>query len=100
MTLWNGRGEEMLSLGQIGPEQITWQNLKQQFVYAFSLGPLVRYIFTAFPVSITGIVLPEMKIVIYPLLFFSIEHRDVRQNIQTCSFLHNIDGTIKLQKAP
>lgn len=41
-------GEEMLSLGQIGPEQITWLNLKQQYMCAFSLGPSVRFISTDF----------------------------------------------------
>jgi len=59
----------MLSLGQIGPKQITWQNVKRQFVYAFSLGPFSDI--HTLPISITGIVHLEMKIVIYLIFFFS-----------------------------
>jgi len=62
----------MLSLGQIGPKQITWQNVKRQFVYAFSLGPFSDI--HSLPISITGIVHLEMKIVIYLLFFFSQIH--------------------------
>jgi len=69
MTVWNGIGEEMLSLGQIGPKQITWQNVKRQFVYAFSLGPFSDI--HTLPISITGIVHLEMKIVIYQILFIN-----------------------------
>lgn len=85
----------MLSLGQIGPEQITWQNLKRQYACAFSPGPSVILTFTALLVSIAEMNWAEMKSVI---IYSSLYARDVSHNVRAADALLSVNDTVKLQK--